>query len=160
MADENTVKEKGTEGKADFLKMVLIGLVVFLVAVGTSTLLLRNMIQPLLPENRSADSVHQVGNLIKIGEFVTNLNDVGGSRFIKMEVTVEIPGDNSKAAEKINSSIPIIKDTILNIISSKTMADFDSRNRNNLRAEIKNELNARLGSDIIYAVYFEQLVIQ
>lgn len=159
MAEENTGKEVNTEKKTDFIKMVLIGLVVFLIAIGSSFFLLRSMIQPLFPEYRTskAEEAHTVGNLVNIGEFLTNLND---NKFIRMVVTVEIASDNEKAMEMINSSIPIVKDTILNIISAKTNADFDPRNRENLRSEIKNALNTRLGNDPIFAVYFEQLVIQ
>jgi flagellar FliL protein len=160
VAEENAGKEKDKEKRSDFLKMVLIGLVVFVIAIGVSTMVLRSMLQPLFPEYRTAaaNNSYSVGDLVKVGEFVSNLND---NRFVKMEVTVEvINNDKSKSVERVNSSIPIIRDTILNIIASKTSADFDSRNRENLRAEIKNALNTRLGADPIYAVYFEQLVLQ
>jgi len=157
VAEDNAGNEVSKENRTDFLKMVLIGLVVFVIAIGTSFFLLRSMIQPLFPEYKKPEVSHTVGNLVNVGEFVTNLND---NRFIKMEITIEVPSDDAKALERVNTSIPIIRDAIITIISSKTNADFDPRNRENLRSEIRNALNSRLGDETIKAVYFEQLVLQ
>ena len=160
MADENTVQEieegKG-EKKSDFLKMVLIGLVVFVIAIGTSYLLLQRMIQPLLPEYQNVQRSVTVGNLVNVGEFTTNLRDSG---FVKMEVTVEVAGEDDKTLQQVENSIPIIRDTVINTIASKSRADLSSSNRDNLKEEFKQQINYRLGSELIYAIYFEQVVVQ
>jgi len=56
--------------------------------------------------------------------------------------------------------MPIIKDCILSIVSSKTVADLDVRNRENLKTEIKNQLNKEIGSDVINNVYFTSFIMQ
>jgi len=85
---------------------------------------------------------------------------VAGSRFLRVEVYVEVSKEDKKNQEIINEAMPIIKDTILSIMSSKTVADLDVRNRDNLKAEIKNELNKKIGSKIIQNVYFTSFIMQ
>ena len=114
----------------------------------------------LLPEKESEKAETATGNLVSIGEFTTNVNDVAGSRFLRVEVYVEVSKEDKKNQEIINEAMPIIKDTILSIMSSKTVADLDVRNRDNLKAEIKNELNKKIGSKIIQNVYFTSFIMQ
>jgi flagellar FliL protein len=77
-----------------------------------------------------------------------------------VKVTVEVSTDDKKAQEKITQYMPVIKDSILTIISSKTVADLDVRNRNNLKAEIKNDLNAKIGANTVLNVYFTDFIMQ
>ena len=77
-----------------------------------------------------------------------------------MEVYVEVSKEDKKNQEIITEAMPIIKDTILSILSSKTVADLDVRNRDNLKGQIKNELNKQIGSKIIQNVYFTSFIMQ
>ena len=53
----------------------------------------------------------------KIGEFITNVSDVGGNRYLKVEVSIEI--SDKKKQESVAEFLPVIRDSILNILSSK-----------------------------------------
>lgn len=156
MAEEKTAET----GKRSDFKIIIIGLVIFLVAMGASYLLLRNLMAPLMPEKPSQKQELATGNLVSIGEFTTNINDVSGTRFLKVEVFVEVSKQEKKSQEQINTVMPIIKDSILSIISSKTVADLDVRNREHLKAEIKKDLNQKIGSDLIKNVYFTSFIMQ
>lgn len=157
MADETNTEVVERSG-FDF-KIVLIGFLIFLVAMGASYLLMRSLMAPLMPREEGAEQM-LTGNLVEIGEFMTNINDVAGTRFLKVEVTVEVAAEDEKAQEAITHYMPVIRDSILTILSSKTVADLDVRNRSNLKAEIKKELNSKIGSKLIQNIYFTSFVMQ
>ena len=158
MVEENT-PEVVEKSSIDF-KIILIGLVLFIVAMGFSFFLMRSMMAPFLPEKETEKQVTTRGNLVSVGEFTTNINDITGTRFLKVEVFVEVSEENKKAAAEIETYMPIIKDSVLTILSSKTATDLDTNNREKIKLEIKNDLNRKIGSDIIQNVYFTSFIMQ
>lgn len=158
MVDENT-QEAVEKSSIDF-KIILIGLVLCIVAMGFSFFLMRSMMAPFLPEKETEKQMESRGNLVSVGEFTTNINDVAGTRFLKVEVFVEVSEENKKAAAEIESYMPIIKDSVLTILSSKTAADLDTNNREKIKLEIKNDLNRKIGSEVIQNVYFTSFIMQ
>lgn len=158
MADE-TNAEVVEKSSFDF-KIVLIGILIFLVAMGASYLLMRSLMAPLMPRDENDGEQMLTGNLVEVGEFMTNINDVAGTRFLKVEVTVEVTAEDEEAQEAITQFMPVVRDSILTILSSKTVADLDVRNRNNLKAEIKNDLNSKMGSGLIQNIYFTSFIMQ
>jgi len=158
LVDENT-QEAVEKSSIDF-KIILIGLVLFIVAMGFSFFLMRSMMAPFLPEKETEKQMESRGNLVSVGEFTTNINDVAGTRFLKVEVFVEVSEENKKAAAEIESYMPIIKDSVLTILSSKTAADLDTNNREKIKLEIKKDLNRKIGSEVIQNVYFTSFIMQ
>jgi len=158
LVDENT-QEAVEKSSIDF-KIILIGLVLCIVAMGFSFFLMRSMMAPFLPEKETEKQMESRGNLVSVGEFTTNINDVAGTRFLKVEVFVEVSEENKKAAAEIESYMPIIKDSVLTILSSKTAADLDTNNREKIKLEIKNDLNRKIGSEVIQNVYFTSFIMQ
>lgn len=160
MADEETKGEKGS--KFDSIKIIVVGLLVFLITLGASYFVLRSTISPLLPkeEKKETAKTESLGTPFDAGEFTTNIGDVNGSRFMKAKINLTISDSDKKNMEEVTKYKAIVRDRILTIISSKTVADLDPRNRNNLREEIKKDLNTTLGKNVILNVYFEELVIQ
>ena len=159
LADEKTSEEKPKrklEINVD-VKLILIGLVIFLVAMGGSYFLMKSLMAPLLPKEESQQ--HELtGNLVEVGEFTTNINDVNEPRFLRFKVAVEVASEKDK--EKITEFLPVIKDGILGIVASKTVADLDVRNRANLKTEIKKDLNKKIGGDTIRNIYFTDFIMQ
>lgn len=156
MAEEKTAE---VTNRSD-LKIIIIGLVFFLVAMAGTYFLISRMMAPLMPEKETQKQDMATGNLVSIGEFTTNINDVASTRFLKFEVYVEVSKENKKSQEKITEAMPIIQDSILSIVSSKTVADLDVRNRDNLKAELKEQLNKKIGADVIQNVYFTSFIMQ
>lgn len=157
MAEEKTVEETSKSGLN--FKIIIAGLVIFLIAMGASYFLMKSLMSPLLPKEENEKSNEVVtGNLIEVGEFTTNIGDIAGTRFIKVEIFLEVAGKKGK--EDIDEFMPIIKDSILSILSSKSVADLEVRNRERLKEEIKQELNTKLGKDSIKSVYFTSFIMQ
>jgi len=153
MADDSGL---GGKAKTEFdSKIIVIGLVFFLVAMGASYLIMNHLLSPLMPGAESTEV--KTGALVPVGEFTTNINDVNGTRFLKVEVTIET---DAKKKEDVNENMAVIKDTILNTFAAKTVADLDIRNRDNLKAEITAQLNAKLGAEVIKNVYFTKFIMQ
>ncbi|NLT19907.1 MAG: flagellar basal body protein FliL [Syntrophomonadaceae bacterium] len=128
--------------------------------MGFSFFLMRSMMAPFLPEKETEKQMESRGSLVSVGEFTTNINDVAGTRFLKVEVFVEVSEENKKAAAEIESYMPIIKDSVLTILSSKTAADLDTNNREKIKLEIKKDLNRKIGSEVIQNVYFTSFIMQ
>ncbi len=160
MADENTV-ETGEKKSGFDLKIIILGMVIFIVLVGGSFYLMKSIMAPLMPAeevSESEGSEADIGVLVPIGEFMTNINDVAGTRYLKVEVTVE--SSDEDAQEKIEAYMPVIRDSIQGILSAKMVDDLDIRNRDNLKLEIKDEINRKIGLDTIKNVYFTSFIMQ
>jgi len=157
LAEEKTEAAKGKLGFD--IKIILIGLVIFLAAMGSTYFIMKSVMAPLMPkeEEKSAEEVVS-GGIIDVGEFTTNISDVAGNRYLRMEVSIEI--SDKKQEEKAKEFMPVIRDSVLSIIAAKTVADLDRRNWYNLKEEIKNDLNAKLGKNYVKNVYFNNFIMQ
>lgn len=155
MAEESGREKKATSGLD--MKIIAIGLVFFLVATGASYLIMKTVMAPIMPVKEKNGKELKTGALLSAGEFTTNVADVAGTRFLRVEVTIET---DEKRKEEVNANMAVIKDTIINTFQAKTVADLDIRNRDNLKTEITNQLNARLGAEVIRNVYFTKFIMQ
>lgn len=162
MADEETKVEKEKGSKFDTIKIILIGVLVFVITLGASYFVLRSTISPLLPKEEAKEEGKSatLGTPFEVGEFTTNIGDVSGTRFMKAKISLTISDSDKKNIEEVTKYKAVVRDRILTIISSKTVADLDPRNRNNLREEIKKDLNTTLGKNMVLNVYFEELIVQ
>ncbi|QGT99174.1 hypothetical protein SYNTR_0581 [Candidatus Syntrophocurvum alkaliphilum] len=157
MAEEN--KTEATEKKSGLnFKIILAGLIVFLIAMGASYFMMQSALKPLLPDEDTEQEKLATGDLVLIDQFTTNINDIAGSRYLKIEIYVEITDE--KAKESIEERMPIIKDGILTILSSKNVADFDASNWGSLRQEIKEVVNSKVGINAVSNVYFTDFIMQ
>lgn len=157
MAEVST-SEVNQKSGLDF-KIIIIGLLVFIAAIGISFFIMKGLMAPLMPQTQAEDqNAVAIGVLVPIGEFMTNINDEGGTRYLKVEVTLETA--DSKSQEKINSYMPVIRDIIQGILSAKTVADLDVSNRETLKQEIQADINARVGADTVNNVYFTSFIMQ
>lgn len=157
MADEN--QKEGKQKSGLDIKIILAGLLIFLVVMGASYFMMRQLMTPLMPQQQTNDNGTVVeGELVPLKEFTTNVNDAAGNRYLKVEVYLVV--SDKKAQESIEKTCkPIIRDCILSILSSKSVADLDVRYRDNLKKEIKDEINAQLGENFIKGIYFTDFIM-
>jgi flagellar FliL protein len=153
---ETVVKEKSV---FDF-RIILVGLLLFLAAMGVSYFTIKSLIAPLVPEANEKNKEILSGNLIEVGEFTTNINASGQTRYLKVNVTLEVSADDKKAGETINKYLPVIQDSIIEILASQGVADLDVRNRNNLKTEIIQDINNKIGREIVKNIYFTDFIMQ
>ncbi|MTV47804.1 hypothetical protein GJ688_02245 [Heliobacillus mobilis] len=129
--------------------IIAVGVFYYFVSPGTSS--------------AKTQAVRTPGVLFEIGDFTTNLADPGGKRFLKAKVTMELneeKKDEKKLAE-LKEQLPIIRDRILNILSSKTVEDLQTNEgRDKVKKEILIALNKQFGADRFRNVYFSDIVYQ
>jgi flagellar basal body-associated protein FliL len=100
----------------------------------------------------------KTGPLFEIGEFTTNLAPESERRFIKVRVVAEL--NEPSLENEVKEKLPILKDTILLFLNSKTGDDLSAENRSRLKKELQAQLNNCLQTGKIVNIYFSDLVIQ
>lgn len=140
-------------------KIIIIGLVLFILGgagvFGFTVFFSQKGDEP----EKEPVKVESSGILVKAGEFTVNIADPGGKRYLKTEVHLEVQDEKQKP--ELETRLPIVQDRILAVLSSKTMADLEVYNRDNLRQELLNQINDALGKKaVILNVYFTVFVTQ
>ena len=128
-------------------------------------------------EGTAATELHPgEGYMLNMSTKIINLVDPGGRRYIRVTVVVEVAPDNpeyetlpeeEKVAyetafeEKLNSKLPIMDDTVITLLSTKTYEDlYTAEGKEALRAENLATLQEKLPDLQILAIYFTEFVVQ
>jgi flagellar FliL protein len=100
-----------------------------------------------------------VGPIYPMDNFVVNLMSDGARRFLKCAINLEM--DTPELQPEIDSKVAPIRDIIIRILSSKTVAEVStSKGKEKLKEEIVRKINERLEAGEIRHVYFVEFVIQ
>lgn len=159
MAEETNAKPEQQPKSGFDIKIIAIGLVIFLAAMGGSYLIAKSIMAPLMPkeEKKIEEKSTEAGATVAAGEFTVNINDPSGQRFLKAVIFLEV--DKSLEGEAFSEYKPIVRDQINTILAAKTVADLDVRNREELKKEIKDKINKKIGKKI-NDVYFDSIIMQ
>ena len=98
-----------------------------------------------------------VGKVVPLETFIVNLSGSKGRRIAKVNMELELKGDNVQ--EEIEKRKAQIRDIIIIILSGKTYDDVAVKDgKEKLREEIKDTVNAFLTKGKIQAVYFTEFI--
>jgi flagellar basal body-associated protein FliL len=116
------------------------------------------------------------GVMLNMSTKIINLVDPGGRKYIRITIVVEFAPDNpeyeamaaeEKAAyltafeEKLNSRLPILDDTVITLLSTKSYEDlYTADGKEKLRVEIMDILSKKLTDLHIISIYFTEFVVQ
>ena len=116
------------------------------------------------------------GIMLNMSTKIINLVDPGGRRYIRLTIVVEFAPDNpeyeslpeeektaylTEFEEKLNSKLPILDDTVITLLSTKTYEDlYTAEGKERLRTEIMDILSNRLVDLHIISIYFTEFVVQ
>ncbi|MCX8163884.1 MAG: flagellar basal body-associated FliL family protein [Aquificaceae bacterium] len=101
----------------------------------------------------------QVGVMMDLGVFTVNLADREADAFARVAVTLEL--SNEKVRQEVERRLPIIKDAIIDVISSKTSSFVRTpEGRENLRLELIRRINTILFEGGVRNIYFTEFVVQ
>lgn len=151
-----------------FPLMLVVGMVVFglVLAGGISYFIATKIVADKAGSSVQAVK-HEPGQMVKLGDakegLVINVGGVNSGRFLKIGLILEVrPDKNAAPAEGKGASPDEIKmqDTVLQLLRSQKVEDFDPAKQEQLKELIKNEVNKVLGSDRIYDVYITNFVLQ
>lgn len=91
--------------------------------------------------------------------FIVNLIDNESERYLKVVLQLEL--SDQASVEELNLIKPKVRDSILDLLSSKTCKDMmDPIGKQRLRDEVALRVNAYLTKGKILKVYFTEFVIQ
>jgi flagellar FliL protein len=116
------------------------------------------------------------GIMVNMSTKIINLVDPTGRRYIRLTIVVEFAPDNPEYAtlpeeektayltgfeDKLNSRLPIMDDTVITLLSTKTYDDlYTADGKERLRTEIMNVLTNKLPDLHIISIYFTEFVVQ
>lgn len=116
------------------------------------------------------------GIMVDMSTKIINLMDPSGRKYIRVTIVVEFAPDNpeyealpeeEKAAylaefeEKLNSRLPIMDDTVITLLSTKTYEElYTAEGKEKLRLEIMQTLSQKLTDLHIISIYFTEFVVQ
>lgn len=99
------------------------------------------------------------GFTITLPTFVVNLADPLGRRYLKLGIDVEVVSE--EAVAELSKKEPMVKDTLILLLSSKTYQDLSTmESKILLKKEIVDRLNQIMGGSKVLQVYFTDMVIQ
>jgi flagellar FliL protein len=91
--------------------------------------------------------------------FIVNVAGTGGRRYLKCTITVEF--DSNAGVNEAGSKIPLMRDAVIDILSSKTMEDLEpGALRDVLRAELVATISALIAKARVTRVFFNEFVVQ
>jgi len=98
-------------------------------------------------------------NTYPLEPFIVNIYDGQELRYLKVKVELEMVGTGVKA--EIDSRLAAIRDSILVLLSAKTLQDIqDVQGKNQLKEEILGAINKNIPPGKIAKVYFTDFVVQ
>lgn len=100
-----------------------------------------------------------LGTLMPLDTFIVNLKEESGKRYLK--VTLELELSDKKVEEETRKRMPLIRDNILVLLSSKSFEDVNTvKGKYRLKDEIVARLGSLLGNGKIKQAYFTEFVVQ
>jgi flagellar FliL protein len=107
----------------------------------------------------SAEPAEVLGQTYRLEQFVVNLVDPLGRRYLKVQLELEM--ENPQAVQEAGRRNAQIRDSIITLLSSKSYGDIDSpEGKLQLRREIIARVNQFLHHGKAINAYFTDFVIQ
>ncbi|WP_353892088.1 flagellar basal body-associated FliL family protein [Proteinivorax hydrogeniformans] len=133
--------------------LVIVGLILIVLAASIAYIVARWHIAP--PDANGVDDVAVAGELVDLGEFITDLAD--SNRHVRTGIFIEIDEDY---IEEVNEHSVQIRDRINTIIRSHKTEALSSEN---WEQELKNEISKGIEifiSGEVKNIYFESFIVQ
>ena len=151
-------------------------------ALGGTTTETAQMVE-ITEEPTEVPTVPGSGVMVDTGTKIINLAEAGGNKYIRIDVVLEFAqppevvetpaaaasGEGAAAAvsptdqltNEINARMPMINDTIITLLSSKTFSElYTAVGKEALRGELMQKLQAILPEYQIIGVYFTEFVVE
>jgi len=159
---ESSGRKLGFISKLGVMKIPILLIMVSILAVGTAFTITK--ITASDAGTKQAEGV-KGGKKVKVGKFITleafTVNLSGGQNYLQTVVAFEIDGSNIELENELKDRTPQINDSIIAILSAKTIDDIsDNPGRDKLKEEIKKAVDSLLGYGKIERVYFTTFIMQ
>ena len=161
--------EESKKGISKLLIAVIIGVVLFFMGMmGAGFYILWSRIptpqvqmnpeDQMLPEEEEQKQP-DIGPLYSIGTMIVNLADKGGKRYLRVNMELEL--SHPEVAEEIEKRLPLVRDRVLIVLSSKTYEEISTAvGKDELRTKLITDLGKLFVPDSIVNVFFTEFVVQ
>lgn len=172
MADEE--KEAAAEPKKKSLIILIAVLVVvgLALAAGIALFVSQKMLADAQNDQMNSGGsdmrFHDTGVFIKIGDpkegILVNVGGPRSNKFLKMGLVLEMNPNKQDIITEAGALQPIADTKILDItmqfLRSTKLEDFDATKQDELKKQLKDQLNAELGGGSVYEVYITSFLLQ
>ncbi|MFN7065543.1 MAG: flagellar basal body-associated protein FliL [Aquificaceae bacterium] len=156
MAEEG--KEIREEKKGGFKRILLIALPLLLL-IGGGGAAYFFLFSKKGKKEESSPLTSQVGVMVDLGTFTINLADRDLDAYARVSITLEL--SEQKVRQEVERRLPIIKDAIIDVLSSKTSSFVKTpEGRESLRLELIKRINTILFEGGVRNIYFTEFVVQ
>lgn len=167
MAEEaNEVQAAETQPKSfGTLKLIIAGVVIIIlaagIAFGVAMFAFKSIAKepPAVGDGYGKVKSETLGTTFEAGEYITNLANEGGTRFIKVKVVLAFP--DPEMAVEIGNKIPEIQHNINSVLREQKVEDLAApKAMEKLADALKSNINELLLKGNISSVYFTSFVVQ
>lgn len=164
MADEDG-KTAGTEEpkkKSNMMLFIILGFVLLL--AGGGFFAYTTFLAPQPVDKGAAAPVEQmdfevVGEMITLKEFVVNLSDPKGKRYLKCQISLEV--ESIEAVDRVTKIEPKLRDIVIMLLTSLAFEEvMTPEGKIRIRDELLERLNQAARPDKITHLYFSNFVVQ
>lgn len=161
--EENEFKKKKiTSGRI----VLIVVIAVVCVIAATAGTLLGNVLSEKMDKKPKSEAVETKYNKdevsVPLEEFLVNLADSedGETSYIRTEISLLT--NNAKNAEMIETNKDLVRDSVINKLRQKDAHEIlaDKNGVNNLKEELRDQINKDYGSALVREVFITNLVIQ
>lgn len=159
MADEEVEKRK----KSPIILIIALVLIGLIFAGGISYFVTTKVMTDSVGKVAKRDP----GIFVKLGDakdgIIVNVGGVKSGRFLKMGIVLEMnPANdkNFKDGKIIPATETKVLDTVLQILRSQKVEEFDPTKQDSLKSLIKDQVNQTIGDGSVYEVYITTFVLQ
>jgi len=169
MADEEKEVEAESEPKkkSPIILIVVLVVVGLVLAAGISFFVTTKLMADTAVESGASNKFHDPGVFVKLGDAKEGiLVNVGGQKtgkFLKTSIILEMNPGKKEIIEE-GKLLPVaetkVMDTVLQVLRSAKLEEFDASKQDDLKKKIKEEVNGQLGEGSVYDVYITSFLLQ
>lgn len=159
--EETKDTEQAVKPQKSMLKVVLSAVVVIVLAAGGFfgwNWYSKDKAKAAVADQKGGENAMIV---YPLKSFIVNLFDKkgAGNRYLKVAIELEIDGEKKKVV--VDQNIPQLRDTILLLLSSRSLKDINSlEGKLELKQTLLSRMNRVLGEGIVQRIYFTEFVVQ
>ena len=160
MADEENATSEEPKKKSKMMFFVILG-VALLLAGGGGFFAFTTLMAPSdeNDEQPKEEELNLVGEMVTFGEFVVNLSDPKGKRYLKCKISVEV--ENEEAKERVTKIEPKLRDIVIMLLTSLAFEEvMTPEGKIRIRDELLERFNQAARPDRIKNLYFSEFVVQ
>lgn len=103
--------------------------------------------------------INAVGEMFDLEQFVVNLSDPKGKRYLKVKITIEL--ESVEVVERVTKVMPKLRDVVIIMLTSLTFEEvMTPEGKIQIRDELLERFNQTLRPDRVKNIYFTEFVVQ